>query len=179
LTDHKLEAKRTSIHEASHAVLGFCLGRNIREVTITPARDGSLGRCEFEFDPAVHYDDKASVECAESFVMIHQAGALGECQQFGSWDVQDSELDWRAALDCALIITGGDVVRAKVLQQEARGTAQSLLLLQWPAVQAVAAALLERGTLTGSEFRMIFSAVQFAPISTPPVPPPRAAKAGK
>lgn len=171
LLDQNTARRRTATHESCHAVMAHVLAKNVTEVSCLPARDGSLGQCQFAADSEIHGDDNATRLAAEDFLLVHLAGPIGEHLAFGTWSLADASKDFQQAESCALILTGGDVTKAKTVLQDSRSIVTSILLLNWHPVLAVADALTQRGTLDGPSFRQTYSLASMAPLSRPPVPP--------
>ena len=151
--------ERTAYHEAGHAVLRHYLeyaGTNSR-VTIKPNADSRghvLVYPEKSFRPDLKYDLRKIVDR----ITVCLAGNAAIKKLTGRWDNIGAEDDYHQAAGFALYVTGdgGDEVNALVrwLQIRAAGVVNN----QWPYIEAVAAALLERKTLNGKEVREVIFA---------------------
>jgi Peptidase family M41 len=147
----------TAFHEAGHAVAGWCLREPITRITIIP--DG-------EFDGAVEFANvlrDADFETldarnrARHQIVILWAGQIAQ-KHFDarSWHDCHGRFDRRDAVHLALKVTSGED-EAAALIAESEGVSRDLVLRSWPAVQAVAALLLERGEVEWAEVRDVLS----------------------
>jgi hypothetical protein len=141
-------------HEAGHAVADLELGFRVSRVTIVAA-DDSLGRCEGGskvpswLEPDVTVDMRTR-SWIERRVMGILAGPIAEERFTGRPNHDGAAGDWRQAVTLADFVCGSaDEVAAFLAWLKIR-TANFLASCErWPMVEAVARALLERGTLTG------------------------------
>jgi hypothetical protein len=155
LRNHKLA--RTAIHEAGHAFVAWRLDVRLHRVTVKPDGDylGSVrhGRTH-NADEWYGADDRAQGRIARE-VRIAYAGALAVKRAFpGSrWRV-GAEGDFGRAAD--IISHFYEVERAQYLWSSLLMLeTEALLNWAWFAVEALAAALVARQTLTGREAREV------------------------
>ena len=149
----------TAYHEAGHAVASWCLGRRVCSATIVPD-DDSAGRVKNEREkPSTAF----AVECgdpwhpsrfrAEKRVMIVQAGEVAQ-RRYNPRSVRryHSQSDLNKSLDTLLSCNPyeeePDVTHH---YQLLRKWTASLIERHWHLVEAVAKALLERRTLSGTQ----------------------------
>lgn len=147
--------ERRAYHEAGHAVAAAALGRIVELVTIVPYGK-RRGACRTRRAP--------TSEALEDAVVVTYAGMYADylcCIALSGRDLTDVELD--SVVDDA----GGDLDKARRVRGLAtvvgapeddtrigRRTVQ-ILDERWPAVEALAAALLKRRRLSGSAARRI------------------------
>ena len=121
----------TAYHEAGHAVVALALGRPVHKVSILPSRD-KLGWCEYKkgvFRP--------SEDWLEREVLIALAGMAAEARHTGTYAREEAGRDLkfaRSLLERRLLAK----VEAMLGDDET-----------WAAVEAVAAALLASGEISG------------------------------
>lgn len=163
------ELEETAYHEAGHVVLTQLLGGLVDVITICPG-DDYLGRvmARCSSNPAILY---AGVEAQRRFV-LDQGRRWSENKAFHSGYVDWLEADGLISDYVAGQLQGSDSdehepeetpeekeAERKAFARDVRKYCKKAvkMLLQdfWPAVQAIAAALLEQGTLTGSEVEAI------------------------
>ena len=152
----KLTARRRhslAIHEAGHAVVSIIKGRRPGRVTIRPKGDslGHMAPHRARFGEVY----RPSLTVVAKKMAIAYAGVAAERragyhpQRYG-WDH-----DRKLALFLADDFVGGDDVSRKHLVAFAKRQAEFIVDLHWEAIEAVAAALLERETIAGDEVRPI------------------------
>jgi len=147
--------EHTAYHEAGHAVVALRLGYEVKWVTIVPTRR-SLGYARIPHG-SLSPDD----------IRIDFAGALAEAlvnpTSFDEKILNGSRSDWRWARRSvrnfvALGFIGdyeGDVLIEELLHET-----RALVRRDKEAITRVAAALLERKTLTGDDVKRIMEEVQ-------------------
>ena len=123
---------RFAVHEASHAVVAYLLGRGPEYVEIDP---GGGGRC------------KPTRVSTETLV----AGAAGEQLAWGGPSFFSPGALYRWSGDLDAVRRRSDAVAAPEIMRSVRRT----LADHWPAVRAVSEALHRRGRLHGHEVRSI------------------------
>ena len=151
---------RYAFHEAGHAVVGHVIGRCISEVTIVAASGrGYRGYCDFNaFAEDVQglpqwRDGSKNPECTT----ILYAGTVAMailCEQ-RSWKYEHWRGCDKADFDMIYLWSierfGKDEDQARVMQQACRERAHEILIQYWKAVEALAAALLVQGKVSGRE----------------------------
>lgn len=153
--DGSLPAEMRAYHEAGHAVLMLALlGYASDHVSIE--RGGSTGSTGGAKVPAGFFDDGRDLGCDDERAATGWGGV--EAVRL-SWLKLGRDPDGSAAgfeSDCRLLIhlasahPGDDDFLPRT-----QGRAEALLRQHWPAVEAVAAALLEHRELTGDEVARI------------------------
>jgi len=143
------EAERlTAFHEAGHAVMAELCGRLLTEVEILGDRDltGSVQSLALNPKP------DAEVEDIERHLKIILAGTIAEMMVSGreDWDDASEDLDAAVRLAMRLVDDCEDVLP---LLAEIRSDVERDLRDRWSAVEALAAELLVRKALTGTEVR--------------------------
>lgn len=144
---------RTALHEAGHVVASVALGRKVRSATIVPEGDrlGSVRTSRLRrLDPAA--TDRRMRMTIEREVMILLAGSVAE--QLAGAGPHGGRRDRRDAL--ALVgFLSGSASEEEAYVRWLRERTRTLLRIHWAAVQAVAKALLAKGTLNGASVREI------------------------
>ena len=147
----RMEDEHIAIHEAAHTVAGDVLGINMAVVSIAPAESLtfiSFGRStprvslRREFLDALPEEFRRREVMRRAMVLV--AGQVGEKlagfrKRFYRWSKDYGE--------------ARDLVVAKELLIEAEKRVEKLLQDHWPAVEALAAALVERRYLEEDQFR--------------------------
>jgi hypothetical protein len=160
--------KATAYHEAGHAVVSRYTGREMKHVTIRPDRT-TLGHVRLAKDRRLHralrdcIDHMGAVtpgkkDAIERLVIILFAGGIAEKKQSRRKCFARSDIDHRQAMDLVESLSSCH----KELEAWAHllwVRAESCVALWWPEIKAVAAALLERETLTGDEVKEILSSM--------------------
>lgn len=158
------EARLTAHHEAGHAVAGAVLGHPFAYVTIRATDDaaghvrGLVGdRQPLNYD---EFDEDADREmCIE-----YMAGSLAEAR---AAYLDPSNRDSLEDLELAMRMSGGDwdlgylssvLYLAHPYLDEVWADTKILVEEQWPAIHAVAVALVDRETLTHGEVLAIVHA---------------------
>jgi hypothetical protein len=136
-------------HEASHAVVCVALRHRFDAVCIVPIGD-SLGRVTFldRESPAfcrrldrLDWGDKAAERWARKEIVVSLAGCIGQGMPTGAL-LEPSGPDWETAGTLALKLSGDEDDCTRILAQSAI-RAQTILAEWWPAVEALAQALLQ------------------------------------
>lgn len=168
--------RSTAYHEAGHAVAAHALGLGTVAVSVEPKGDAigwhqmpdanvdhlnsamrvlahleipGLGDCRFETD------DEAAAVLRQHLLLI-QGGEVAQRRAVPtSYRHHHVDSDHGHIIDLALLLTGGNPDAVEVLDAELRAEAERLLDKHWASVEAVAAALLEHGSLTGAQVAAI------------------------
>lgn len=161
----------TAYHEAAHAVMAYFAGRQRwGTITIVEDDDGRVGFCDWPDEPLR----------VEDSLRVTIAGAVAESRLSGTFDVDRfvAELGLLGPLwNYGDEVPSDDVKLLRVLRhpgvletwfpgrpedEAVRAlwqTTAAYLDDSWPAVEAVAAALLDRKTISGDEARSIIAAL--------------------
>jgi ATP-dependent Zn protease len=145
------EAERlTAFHEAGHAVMAELCGRLLTEVEILGDRDHTGSVQSLALNPK----PDAEVEDIERHLKIILAGTVAEAMVSGreDWDETSEDLDAAVRQAMRLVDDCEDVLP---LLADIRSDVESDLRRQWAAVEALAAELLIRRALTGSQVRSL------------------------
>lgn len=152
----------TAHHEAGHAVAAWHLGIAVRMVMVTGDRSlGYLGRMvhapiSTQLAEALEAGavSPAQRQRVEGLVMMMLAGELAERRHRGRANHLGASEDRAHARSLLTLITADpDEESAYLSWLFIR--ARNLVEAHWPQITAVAAALLEQGTLTGRELRAL------------------------
>jgi hypothetical protein len=150
----------TAYHEAGHAVAGHSLGITLYSATIVPSDDASgkvehrsLFRREFYFDGS----DRARL-LAERYIMTCLAGPLAHrryaLKSWRRWHAEDDHYKARGIAEMVCGGRGGEEEAAALLRYLLVRTKRFVELpLRWSQIERVAAALQQRGKLTGQEIK--------------------------
>jgi hypothetical protein len=150
------DARRiTAYHEAAHARISEMLGVRVRSIALI---DGGGGICKFE--PA-----RGRVEDA-----LRIAFAGPHVQYALTGDDWTSEGDFQIAREAVAQLPVDQRQRA---YEDAFAWARAAVREHWPSIDCIAAALLERGELTGSELREILSGLRFRTMTLQATPSAR------
>ena len=154
--DQDGEARRVAYHEAGHAVLAWTYGLKFSRVSIVGTEDYQ-GVVKFDSPGVVRTDDTAFIE---AHALNNLAGEVaveiltGTPPDWGeSFGVDGADIDGFTDLAMKL---GWHVVRWGVVEiepalKEYAAKVRGLLEERWPAVEAVAEALLHNKELSGTE----------------------------
>lgn len=163
LADAKLWA--VAYHEAGHAVMHVYLDRPARRATIVP--DGStLGYVQGYKRPAesrvINLDESGNWKVAVPHVMELLAGQIAECIHTGRRRSLGSGSDDRAVNELLYRVCHGWHESREMHRWLWSRTEHALTLPRvWAAVKKVAAGLIDRKTLKGSEVRELYYEVTF------------------
>jgi ATP-dependent Zn protease len=149
---------RYAWHEAGHATVGLVLGRSLVEVSIglngpTPART----RWDAEPDPAYTRDEQG-ISRARRDVKICLAGRAAQEHATGVSAEHESSKDYFEALlaaEAAGLIEDLGAPHAQSFLEAEQEKVRHLVISLWPAIHAVAEALVANETLDGSAVRRI------------------------
>ena len=152
----------TALHEAAHAVAATVVGRTVTSVTIVPDV-GGWGCCEYApFEPVAvlaYRDDPRNRKQA----IITLAGSVAERRRFKDTDPRYASADMTHVDNLIGFMLGNaDSEEEEELRADMRAETERLVATHWGAIEALAAALLERPTLTGEEVAAIIAAASTA-----------------
>lgn len=145
----------TAYHEAGHAVMRLMLGRSVTRATIKSEGDtlGSVGHRPAKVDTEWLGEDWATRRWAETAIMVALAGPEAEQRLTGSRNGAGAASDDAWVHEVSVDAEGYADERRQAylrwLQLKVRDWVNDSQF--WRQVEAVAAALLERETLTGAE----------------------------
>jgi ATP-dependent Zn protease len=129
---------RIAYHEAGHAVIGMRLRLRLKHVTIRPDLC-TYGLAHFKFVRASDVEKRA---------ITAVAGPLAEKKHLGRNGNLGNSAEYRSVI--SEICFPSDR-QAKAWRSQLRVRAQTLVNDRWAEIEKVAAALLERETLTGAQ----------------------------
>jgi hypothetical protein len=148
-----IDEEGTAYHEAGHAVVGAARGRPPISATIIPDGTGAVGKTEFPKDwlPEYknHFGDSAKKRTyIETHILTSVAGTMTHDFRFpgrvhDAADANDDRISREIIEDNA---GWADDHRERYLER-LQGIARDLLQANWPWVEAVAHALMERKTV--------------------------------
>jgi ATP-dependent Zn protease len=144
----------TAVHEAAHAVMAELCGRLLTEVEIIGDREHAGSVQSRAFNPS----PDAETEDIERHLKIILAGIVAEAMVSGrdGWDETSEDLDAAVRLAMRLVDDCEDVLP---LLEDIGSDVKIDLERHWSAVEMLAAELLDRKTLTGSEVRKLLADV--------------------
>lgn len=140
----------TAFHEAGHAVMAELCGRVLTEVEIVGDREHSGMVHSLAFPSrAAEGDDPEEIECHLKIIL---AGMVAEAMVSGrqGWDEGSGDLDAAVGIGMRLVDDCEDVLP---LLSDIRDDLERELRHRWGALEALAAELLVRKALTGTEVR--------------------------
>ena len=144
----------TAFHEAGHAVMAQLCGRQVTEVEIVGDREhtGSVQSLAFPPDPETEAED------IERHLKIILAGTVAETMVSGrqGWDETSEDVDAAVRLGMRLVDDCEDVLP---LLSDIGADVERDLQRNWSAVEMLAAELLDRKAMTGSEVRKLLADV--------------------
>jgi ATP-dependent Zn protease len=148
----------TAYHEAGHAVMAQLCGQRITEVEIIgdTEHSGSVRSLRIHEEQGPDVDPGIPTALTERMLLCLVAGMVAESMISGrrSWDEGSEDLD--AAVRLAMKVVG-DCERVLPFLEIAREHTEDLLRRNWPAVDRLAAALMERRRMTGEEVRRLLA----------------------
>jgi ATP-dependent Zn protease len=152
----EVNKEETAYHEAGHAVIGYVLERYPLSVSIVADGKGVVGKTEFEQDAppgGFRYFDQSEMKkkYIRTRVLIEVAGTIAHDIKFPgrAHDEGDANDDHWAKL---LVIEGVHFEHDRdAYLGSASQEAEDLLKKNWPLVEKLAAALLERHELSRTE----------------------------
>jgi hypothetical protein len=138
----------TAVHEAGHAVMAELCGRLLTEVEIVGDHEHAGSVQSRAFNPS----PDAETEDIERHLKIILAGIVAEAMVSGreGWDETSEDLDTAVRLAMRLVDDCEDVLP---LLEDIGSDVMRDLERHWSAVETLAAELLDRKALTGSQVR--------------------------
>jgi ATP-dependent Zn protease len=152
--------RTTAFHEAAHAAIAFEVGRRVHKVSIVENEDYygyvHIGNLPGSFQPDVQCDGRTR-RLIESHVMHLLAGPIAEKKLTGRISRIGASGDYRRAVDLASYCCGSDKQAEKFIAWLWERTKDLLdEPAMWRAVEVLAAALIEKGELTGRRAKAIY-----------------------
>lgn len=148
----------TAYHEAGHAVMAQLCGQRITEVEIIgdAEHSGSVRSLRIHEEQESDVDPSIPTAPTERLLLCLVAGMVAEAMVSGhrSWDEGCKDLDTAVRLAMQVV---GDCERVLPFLELAREHTESLLRINWPAVERLADALMERRRMTGEEVRRLLA----------------------
>ena len=162
-------------HEAGHALVGHVIGRCIEEVSIAVRYDGYGGYCRFNalIEDANDHPEWRDDAGNPDLVTIYYAGMLATAyactphltyneEESGVGYPEGSERDDLEQIHELLTQVGSDEQQRKTITDASWARAQKILSEYWPAVDALARALLKRERLDGrAAHRLIWQTIGY------------------
>lgn len=166
-------SRATAYHEAGHAVATYFLGRagRVKRVTIVPdPKQDTLGCMHHagarrRFRPDIDWDGATRLRL-EAEIMILLAGGIAEARATGPRAPGGCTRDDEHAADLALY-AGASERQADPFLKWLEIRTEELIATRWAQVEAVAAALLRRGTLDEHALRRLLGCPSEPGGSTP------------
>jgi len=150
------QRRAVAYHEAGHAVMRLHLGRRLVRVTIKPKGDslGHMLQPKTKIDIQWFGEDWRTRRWAETEIMVSMAGPEAEKRLTGRRNNAGAVSDGENVANVAMKAEGdGELATAFIRWLELKVAACLASPAVWVQVEAVAAALLERETLSGEEVR--------------------------
>lgn len=148
-------ARLTAFHEAGHAVMAELCGQHLTRVEIEGDSEhaGSVESLRFPPDPSENASPAASIEARLKCVL---AGTVAEGRVSGrdGWDESSEDVELAVRLAMQLVDDCEDVLP---LLEDVREVVEDVLDRNWRAVEALAAELLGRRSLSGAEVRKLLA----------------------
>jgi len=157
--------KHTAYHEAGHATVAWRYGCRIEAVSIVPGDDGSLGRC---ISSSLRQRDREQLEIGmtdslatkiDYEIMVCLAGAIAQrIHNPRSFRRYQNDSDNQSAVDLAFKVAGSDTMKFATVDdylKDLHVRTKDVLQESWAVVEAIAAELLHRKTINGSEIDRI------------------------
>jgi ATP-dependent Zn protease len=140
----------TAYHEAGHAVVAMALGRPVQHVSVLPDRE-RLGVCEF--GKSVY---RPSEDWLEREILIALGGIAAEARFTGNYEWDGASRDQQYVRGLSVQRAGER--RAERLERRLLAKTEHILAREghWRAVELIAAALTERGSISGRAARHLF-----------------------
>ena len=144
------ELVATAYHEAGHAVVALALGRPVHRVTVRPTTD-RLGQCEFKKGRHQPTDD-----WVEDEILIALAGMAAEAKATGVYERGGAARDLRFAR--SLMLQRASERSLERFERRMLGKVEHLLGDDghWRAVEAIAAELVAKETISGRQAVHLF-----------------------
>lgn len=151
--------RATAFHEAGHTVLGLVLGMKLDHVTIEPADDGSEGTSYFAEVKFFGDDDRTPIASQDLFERAIEKTLAGDlAQRRAGFEVRSVHGHYdRRHVQMLLAGIPGTLNEKTAKLASLTREAEELLLICWPAIESLAALLLERFRLSGVEVESALS----------------------
>jgi Peptidase family M41 len=141
----------TAYHEAGHAVIALALGKAIERVTILP-NQCYLGACQIQKGRI-----KPTKDWLEDEMLILLAGMVAEARFTGRLCTQGAAQDLRGVRRLAMMRAAGE---RQIERLERRMLDKTEYMvnddIHWSAIEAIAAELLKKETISGRAARHFF-----------------------
>jgi ATP-dependent Zn protease len=156
------EMRATAYHEAGHAVVADRLGYGFSTVSIIPdADDATHGRIVFSC-PVLASDPNLGLtlrqeERVRNNIVVTLAGGIAE-ERFCGKPTDEITLGTQSDRDSVTDLAfrmAGSTAECQALLDWLATRADNIVTHRWPQIEAVAAALVERRRLSGTEARLI------------------------
>lgn len=148
----------TAYHEAGHAVMAQLCGQQVTEVEIVGDTEhtGSVRSLRFPEEHSTEQDPSIPTAPIERRLLCTVAGMVAEAMVSGhrNWDEGSEDLDTAVRLAMQVV---GDCERVLPFLQMVGDHTEDLLRGSWPAVEALAGALMDRRRMTGEEVRRLIT----------------------
>jgi ATP-dependent Zn protease len=160
------QIKTTAYHEAGHLVAAYVLGLEYHGATIKPG-EGYTGKAHVPLIDKMRYESDVDEEdylyrhllvCLAAPKAVELLNGSPLSPDDPNFVMSNSGSDYSQAGDIVLSLAGSIEEEQVALARRAQKDTESRLREYWGAVEAVAAALLERETLNTAECKKIMDA---------------------
>jgi hypothetical protein len=153
----------TAYHEAGHCAAMLLFNDPIAMATI----DGGTGLVTRPERRRYSVNDEAGRERALEYIVTCLAGIAAERQSGVEPSPASVDTDRKMAWTLACKLCNDDWGEADALVERLGKLARRLVMLSWPIVEAIAAALSRRGKLTGAEIGRLLESrpLPFSPVA--------------
>lgn len=157
------QREATAYHEAGHAVMVHVEGYAVLACTIERSAEGMAGGVMWNNPLSVHAselpEDHDRPAAMRSVARIAIAGEIAQRRyRASSWRKHQGRTDREAAVMLAIrLVQSGEQAAQLMIGLEAQ--VKNALAANWPLVQAVAAALVRHGHLSGAAFAVLVDGI--------------------